>query len=115
MLERRRVRGARRKKRHMQYLVITSDTHEINWSTQQAILADEAKAVWNYMRLGKLRNIWLTEEKNDAILLFEADIEDDVKSIMDALPLVNAEMISYKVIGLTPYKGLERLFHGTGK
>ena len=99
----------------MQYLVITRDTREINWPAQQAILADEAKAVWIHIRSGQLRNIWLTEENSDAVLLFEADSENVVKLIMDSLPLVKAEMISYKVIGLTPYKGLERLFHGTSK
>lgn len=94
----------------MQYLVLTQNTRDFNWIDHQEILADEAKVIWQSFRAGNLRNIWLTENKNDAVLIFESDSEAFVKSILDSLPLVQEGMISYQVIGLTPYKGFERLF-----
>ena len=94
----------------MQYLVITNDSYKIDWSEKQDILANEALIVWKNLLNGNLRNIWLTENTNDAILLFESENEDNVKRIMESLPIVQEHLISYKIIGLTPYKGLERLF-----
>jgi len=44
------------------------------------------------------------------VLLFEADGKEDVRAKMESLPLVKAGLITYKIIGLTPYSGLERLF-----
>jgi len=93
----------------MQYLVMTNDRTEVDWTLQRFLLEKEAKAVCGLLCSGKLRNIWFTEKDQNAVLLFEEHNEEAVRKLMDSLPLVNERLIEYQIIGLTAYDGLERL------
>ncbi|MBN1266335.1 MAG: hypothetical protein JXA25_12635 [Anaerolineales bacterium] len=96
----------------MQFLVLTEDAYEIDWTDRKFLLEEEAKMVWGYLRSGSLRNIWFTENR-DAVLLFEEENEGSVRTKMETLPLVREQLIKYRILGLAPYTGLERLFDGT--
>jgi len=96
----------------MQFLVLTEDAYEVDWTDQQDLLKAEARTVWKLQRSGALRSIWFTQA-HDAVLLFEADDEDAVQEVMEIMPLVREGLLTYTVLGLQPYTGLERLFKGT--
>lgn len=98
----------------MQFLVITHDIGEIDWASHTPLLEKEAGAVWALISAGSLRTIWFTET-NDAVLLFEEQNMDQVRTIMNGLPLVAHGLIGYQIHQLTPYTGFERLFHGTDR
>jgi len=98
----------------MQFLVMTHDVGETDWSCHSQLLEKEAGAVWALISAGSLRTIWFTET-NDAVLLFEEQNMDQVRTIMNSLPLVAHGLIGYQIHELIPYTGFERLFHGTDR
>jgi len=62
-----------------------------------------------------LRTRRFAEKLKDAILLFEEESEEAVKTHTDSLPLVTSNLIEYEIIGLLAYSGLGRLRHGTNQ
>jgi hypothetical protein len=91
--------------------VLTEDNGIINWNEKDSILKEEAHYVWNLQKKGILRNIWFTVESRNAVLMIEGKNEENVRTIMDTLPLVREKMIKYSIIALTVYDGYERLFY----
>ncbi|OHD78593.1 MAG: hypothetical protein A3J97_11575 [Spirochaetes bacterium RIFOXYC1_FULL_54_7] len=96
----------------MQYLVITKDNGEVNWSNHSELLRSEAEHVLSLFCKGVVRNIWFTEKK-DAVLILECDCIEDVGFIMSKLPLVSHDLITYDITCLLPYTGFERIMDGT--
>jgi hypothetical protein len=97
----------------MQYLIITSDVGNIDWKTKGEVLKEEAQYIWDLSIKGIVRNIWFTQETKDAILIIEAESEQQVIETMKNAPLVIEGLLGYKIVGLQAYTGFERLFHGT--
>ena len=94
----------------MQYIVLTEDAKDTNWIEQGSLLKEEAKYVWAIQKKGILRNIWFTVKDRNAVLMIEEENEENVRTILDKLPLVREKMIRYTIITLEPYDGYERLF-----
>jgi hypothetical protein len=84
------------RKRRMQYLVLTSDSGDIDWDRHSDTLKMESKHILSIYLKGILRNIWFTEKK-DAILLFECDSIDAVNIEMNKLSLVSKALIKVSV------------------
>ena len=98
----------------MQYLIITFDDGDIDWSSKNEILKQEACHVLDLYKDGTLRNIWFTEKK-DAILIIEAENKTKALDVVNNLPLVEKGLLSYSMNELLPYTGIERIIHGTGQ
>lgn len=98
----------------MQFLVTTRDNGDVDWNGKTALLKKEAEHVLSLYAAGTLRHIWFSGNK-DAVLLFECDCIDNVRAIMDGLPLVSEALLNYDVTSLFPYSGFGRLMDEAGE
>ena len=73
-------------------------------------LKTEAEQVWRLMKNDVLREIYFTQETNEAILILECESADAAREYLNALPLVNNGLITFEILTLKPYTGFERLF-----
>ena len=95
----------------MQYLILTQDKGTINWNNHEVLLKEEAAHVWELYKESKIKSIWFTEQK-DAVLIIEANAQEEARKTIDTLPLVKANLITYTIHTLLPYTGLERILNG---
>jgi muconolactone delta-isomerase len=76
----------------------------------QPLLKDEARRVWELQQSGALREIHFRADQHTAVMVMEcADIEE-ARHLLATLPLVQAGLITFDLIPLTPYDGFARLF-----
>jgi muconolactone delta-isomerase len=54
---------------------------------------------------GGLRQIWRRVDMPGACILWEAESEDQVRKMLDSLPLMQAGMLEVSIIPLKPYSG----------
>lgn len=94
----------------MMFLVLTEDRRAVNWKDKGTILKEEVRYVWDHQKRGIIRNIWFVKNSKNAVLMVEEESEGKVKEVLDKLPLVKEQLITYKVLELTAYDGYERLF-----
>ena len=92
----------------MKILAIEKEIEVAEWDNIETMLADEAKHVFQLYLSDKLREIYFTTENNAVIILETKDLKT-AKEILDELPLVKNKKISFDIVELRPYKGLERL------
>ena len=91
-------------------LVITHEKPNVNWKEQEQLLKQEAKVLWDFQKKNIIRNIWLTKNTREAILIIESENFLRSKEIIDTFPLVKAGLITYDIVELVAYDGYERLF-----
>jgi muconolactone delta-isomerase len=77
---------------------------------QAALLKEEARAVWNLAQAGVIREIYFRLDEPAAVIILEAPSVGNPQDILGRLPLVQAGLIEFDLIGLRPYPGYERLF-----
>ena len=70
----------------------------------------EAARVWELYRAGVLRELYFRADQQTAVLILECENPEDASQILDTLPFVQANLISFEIIPLVPYDGFERLF-----
>lgn len=104
--------GKARKVKAMQFLVITSDNGAVNWNDHAACLKEEAFHVWKLYKVGIIRSLWFTEQK-DAVLLLEADAKEEAERTVEEFPLIKNKLITYSMNLLFPYTGIERIINGS--
>lgn len=73
-------------------------------------LKAESRLVWDMMQSGVLREIYFRQESHSAVLILECASAAEADAALAALPLVKAGMITFEIIPLVPYDGLEILF-----
>ena len=73
-------------------------------------LQAEARAVWDLLQAGILREIHFRDDRAQAVIILEADSMQQARAALAQLPLVKAGLIEFEVVGLRPYPGLDRLF-----
>jgi hypothetical protein len=73
-------------------------------------LRAEAQMVWDLAHAGIVREIHFREDRPQAVIILEAAGVDEAREILSRLPLVEAGLIEFEIIGLRPYPGYERLF-----
>jgi hypothetical protein len=73
-------------------------------------LEAEARAVWQMMQSGTIREIYFREERDQAVIVLEAADTAAARLLLAELPLVRDGLIEFEVIGLRAYPGLGRLF-----
>ncbi len=57
-----------------------------------------------------VRELYFNAEEHTAVLVLECQDMQAARQILAQLPLVQAGLIEFEVIPLTPYDGFERLF-----
>jgi hypothetical protein len=75
-----------------------------------ALLRAEARRVWELWQAGTVREVCFRADQHRAVLVLEVADLDEAHRVLDGLPLVQAGLIRFEVIGLTPYPGFSRLF-----
>ncbi len=78
-------------------------------------LADEARHVWAMQQANTLRKIYFDADRHNAVLVLECTDRKEALSVLNDFPLVRAGLITFTLIPLKPYDGLERLFKGQEK
>jgi hypothetical protein len=73
-------------------------------------LKAEAARVWELYKSGLIREMYFRQDHREAVLVLECADAEAARSLLDSLPLVQAGLIDFEVITLTPYPGFERLF-----
>lgn len=75
-----------------------------------SLLADEAQKVWELTQEGTLREIYFRADRRTAVIMLECPDPGTAHAVLSRLPLVEAGLITFEVIPLTPYPGYARLF-----
>lgn len=73
-------------------------------------LKAEAQAVWDLQKFGIVREIYFTEETDEAVLILECESAAEAEEYLTKLPLVKNGLIRFEIAALKPYSGFERLF-----
>lgn len=71
----------------------------------QPHLAAESRRAAEMYRDGHIREIYSRADGQGAVLVFEAADADAVRALMDTLPLVEKDMLTYEVYGTGAYRG----------
>ncbi len=74
------------------------------------LLKPEARCVWELYQSGLIRELYFRGDCPQAVLMLECSSPDEARKALDALPLVQANLIGFDLIPLVPYPGFERLF-----
>jgi hypothetical protein len=74
------------------------------------LLRAEAREVWQLYLAGTIREIYFRELHTQAVLVMETESAAEAERILSRLPLVEAGLTEFEVIGLRPYPGFARLF-----
>lgn len=94
----------------MKILALEKDRTRISDQDSESHLQAEARAVWDLMQAGVIREIYFREGPSQAVLILEAASTDQAQLMLAQLPLVQAGLTEFDVIGLRPYPGFGRLF-----
>jgi hypothetical protein len=94
----------------MRILALEKDVPGASAGDNSALLQDEARAVWELMQSGIIREIHFRDDHSQAVILLEAESTAQAQAVLAQLPLVRAGLIEFEVIGLRPYPGFARLF-----
>jgi len=73
-------------------------------------LKAEAQRVWELYQSGVLRELYFRADRSEAVLMLECTDVNEAQQILQSLPLVQASLISFEIIPLSPYPGFARLF-----
>jgi hypothetical protein len=76
----------------------------------QPLLKEEARRVWELQQAGSLRAAHFRTDQHTAVLELECASVDEARALLATLPLVQAGLIAFDIIPLSPYDGFARLF-----
>jgi muconolactone delta-isomerase len=74
------------------------------------ILKAEAKKVWELNQAGIIRELYFHKDENYAVLILECTDKEEASKVIQSLPLVKGNLISFEIIPLVAYDGFARLF-----
>jgi muconolactone delta-isomerase len=94
----------------MRILAIEKASADIREDQYLPFLKAEAARAWELYQAGIFRELYFRSDRREAVLLLECCTLEEAESALASLPLVEAGLISFEVIPLTPYPGFSRLF-----
>ena len=94
----------------MKILALEEDLNSAASADSDALLLDEARAVWKLMQAGTIREIYFRDGPSRAVIILEAESSAEAEATLARLPLVEAGRTRFEVIGLRAYPGFARLF-----
>ena len=68
-------------------------------------LPDETRQAIQLYSEGKIREIYSRADGKGAVLIIEAEDEEEARNFTNTLPLVKLGMISFEIYGTAPYRG----------
>jgi hypothetical protein len=95
----------------MKILTIEYERVPVDWQEiDSALLKAEARRVFDLQQANLIRQIHFTADKKRAVIEWEAETLEDVKTAINSFPLVQAGLIDFEYYPLVPYSGFNRLF-----
>ena len=95
----------------MKILTIEFEREPVAWKEiDPALLKAEARHIFDLQQAGLIRQIHFTADTKRAVIEWEADTLDEVKTEINSFPLVQAGLIDFEYFPLAPYTGFNRLF-----
>jgi hypothetical protein len=94
----------------MEVLVILTIRPDADMKAVRELLEDEARASWEILKRGILREVKGRSDKPGAVARLEVASTGEAIGHLDALPLVKANLIEYQIIPLKYYATYEALF-----
>lgn len=73
-------------------------------------LKEEAVKVWELYQSGAIRELYFRQDQPSAVLVLECAYAEEARELLDTLPLVREELITFDIIPLVAYPGFSRLF-----
>jgi hypothetical protein len=92
----------------MKILALEKELKNVAWESESQTLIEEAKAAYQLILSGSIREIYFTENKN-AVLVLECENKIVARQLLDELPLVRKGLIDFEIMELQPYRGFSRL------
>lgn len=94
----------------MKIIAISSNLPGVSDKQFVPHLKAEALHVWEMMQTNLLREIYFRADESSAVLILECASIAEAQALLDSLPLVKENLITFELIPLVPYPGLARLF-----
>jgi hypothetical protein len=94
----------------MKIIAISSNLPGVSNEQFVPHLKAEALHVWEMMQTNLLREIYFRADESSAVLILECASIGEAQALLDSLPLVKENLITFELIPLVPYPGLARLF-----
>jgi hypothetical protein len=94
----------------MKIIAIERETPGATAEQFQPHLRAEAMQAWRLYQTGVIREWYFSQDAHCAVLMLECDDADEARQALNTLPLVREGLITFDIIPLTPYTGVERLF-----
>lgn len=92
----------------MKILAIEKELSDIDWSTENDTLENEAKHAYQLYLSGYFREIYFNEFHN-AVIILECESIEKANELLNTLPLVKKGMITFELMQLNPYTGYDRV------
>lgn len=94
----------------MKILAIERECLGVSAEQFQPHLKLEAARLWELYQNGQVREAYFHADQHTAVLVLECLSAEEAGEILQALPLVEAGLITFELLPLIPYNGYARLF-----
>jgi hypothetical protein len=94
----------------MKILALEKELNIIDWTSQNELLKEESRIVYNFYQEGTIREIYFNESKN-AIMILECESISKAEEFLLSLPLVKEGLITFTLMELNPYTGFDRIIN----
>lgn len=92
----------------MKLLAIENELKTFDFEETSEILVNEAKIVFELYKKDIIREIYFND-KHCAVIILECESIEQSKEFLSLLPLVQKKYITFEIMELNPYTGLDRL------
>lgn len=70
----------------------------------------EARTLWDLYQAGVIRESYFHANRNEAVLVLECPSVEEARQALSTLPFVQNKLITFELIPMKAYPGIERLF-----
>jgi hypothetical protein len=94
----------------MQFLILARVAQGISMEQVLPHVKAEAEAVWQHYSMEIVRSIYYIADMSGAVLFCEAPDLAAMQAIIAQFPMAKAGALTFEILPLKPYTGLEALF-----
>ncbi|MBD3884043.1 hypothetical protein IFO70_20045 [Phormidium tenue FACHB-886] len=94
----------------MQFLILARVAQGVSMEQVLPHIKAEAEAVWQHYSAEVVRSIYYIADMSGAVLLCEAPDLAAMQAIAAEFPMAKARVLTFEILPLKPYTGLETLF-----
>lgn len=94
----------------MQFLILARVAQGISMEQVLPHVKAEAEAVWQHYSEEVVRSVYYIADMSGAVLFCEAPDLDAMQAIAAQFPMAKAGVLTFEILPLKPYTGLETLF-----